>query len=201
MNKKLKRQGFAVITAMMLASPAMAMTPQEKAFLSPDGLADREATIVPMEQQVKSESWITHQGGNTGKPCDTPEIPANVMTQVSSDNAFNNGNGGGWQQSGGGFVSLVNNGNAPAACTADFFYGDQTALGPDLNLYYHTNPVQWKKIGGSSGDQINWKLFNLAPLQGNTENDAMAYFLFVTCSRPVSCTYNGYDTTESGNGN
>lgn len=183
--------------AITLASTALAITPRERDFLGPDGLNDRIATVGTADNQAAPvESWVTNQGGNSGKVCDMASIPANVMTQVSSDNAGNNGNAGVWQAGGSGFVTLVNSGLKPALCTADFFYGDQTTAGSDLGNYAHVTVITWKRIAPGTGEQINWQLMNLDPLNPAQDGDYMADFLFITCSQPVTCMTNGYQTVE-----
>ena len=189
---------LAALASLLFAAPVLAID-KERLFLDQNHLTQRMATMAHNGAVLPHESWITNQGGSSGKACDSgPTIPANVMTQVSSDNDTSNGNPGTWQSNGNGFVTLLNMGTKAALCTADEFYGDQTQEGAVLTNYYHIMPVQWKNILPLTGEQIGWHLLDTIPLLADHTNDAMAYWIYITCSQPVSCTLNGYDTAEFG---
>lgn len=182
------------LLSLCLASSAFALSPQERAFLGPNGLSSREATIT--EPHV-SESVVTNQGGNSGKPCDTAAIPANVMTQVSSDNAGpENGITGPWQQVATGFVTLQDSRSGAAFFTVDLYYGDQTVCGPNLSCYFHVTLGQYLHVMAGTSLQVPWVVSDTVPLNTTNQGDYMAYFLYVTSSIPLSCTDNSYFTEE-----
>lgn len=171
---------------------ALAMSAsQERQFLDENHVKDRIATITAPEH-----TFITVQGGNSGKACDNPNVAANTMTQVSSDNDISPGGGGTWEATGGGFVTLQNTGRKPALCTADMFFGDQSQGGATLGNYFHLQPVTWKLVLPNTGEQVNWHLLDTVPLLQDHEGDAMAYWVFLTCSQPVKCILNAYNTLE-----
>lgn len=160
---------------------------------------DPSPTPVPTPSADSNASWITNQGGGE-KACDNTDIPANVETQVSSDNAGAVDDTRPWNYMVSGYLRLRNLSNdTPAVVSVRPYIGPgewSPAAGPvnvepgDSDVYVipptQTEGAAYPVITADFRARV-WLI---------DPDTYVGFWVTVLSNQPITCIYTNYDTTE-----